>query len=66
MGCADPGDGSRVLIAYYGPRLIARPWLRTAVIVMFVAAFAAALVGGAFGHPEQDRSDFVTGRETLT
>lgn len=37
------------LIAYYGPRLIARPWLRAAVIVMFVGAFAAALVGGAFG-----------------
>jgi hypothetical protein len=37
------------LIVYYGPRLIARPWLRAAVIVMFVAAFAAALVGGAFG-----------------
>jgi len=37
------------LIVYYGPRLIARPWLRAAVIVMFVAAFAAALVGGGFG-----------------
>lgn len=37
------------LIVYYGPRLIARPWLRTAVIVMFVGAFAAAVVGGAFG-----------------
>ena len=37
------------LIVYYGPRLIARPWLRAAVIVMFVAAFAAAVVGGAFG-----------------
>ena len=40
---------SAFLIVYYGPRLIARPWLRTAVIVMFVAAFAAAVVGGAFG-----------------
>jgi hypothetical protein len=28
---------------------MARPWLRTAVIVMFVAAFGAAVVGGAFG-----------------
>jgi hypothetical protein len=37
------------LVVYYGPRLIARPWLRTAVIVMFVGAFAAAVVGGAFG-----------------
>lgn len=37
------------LIVYYGPRLIARPWLRAAVIVMFVGAFAAAVVGGAFG-----------------
>jgi len=37
------------LVVYYGPRLIARPWLRAAVITMFVAAFAAAVVGGAFG-----------------
>ncbi|MEE9176948.1 MAG: hypothetical protein V3U46_00815 [Acidimicrobiia bacterium] len=37
------------LIIYYGPRLISRPWLRMAVIVMFVGAFAAAVVGGAFG-----------------
>jgi hypothetical protein len=37
------------LIAYYGPRLIGRPWLRTATLVMFVAAFAAAVVGGVFG-----------------
>jgi hypothetical protein len=37
------------LITYYGPRLVARPWLRNAVLVMFVAAFAAAVVGGAFG-----------------
>src|SRR3990172_8302515 len=37
------------LVVYYGPRLMARPWLRAAVIVMFVAAFAAAAVGGAFG-----------------
>lgn len=37
------------LVVYYGPRLIARPWLRASVIVMFVAAFAAAVVGGAFG-----------------
>lgn len=37
------------IVVYYGPRLIARPWIRAAVIVMFVAAFAAAAVGGAFG-----------------
>jgi hypothetical protein len=37
------------LIVYYGPRLMARSWLRTAVIIMFVAAFAAAVIGGAFG-----------------
>jgi hypothetical protein len=37
------------IIFYYGARLIARPWLRAAVIVMLVAAFAAAAVGGAFG-----------------
>jgi hypothetical protein len=37
------------LITYYGPRLISRRWLRTAVLVMFIAAFAAAVVGGAFG-----------------
>jgi len=37
------------LVYYYGPRLIARPWLRMVVIVMFVGAFAAAVVGGAFG-----------------
>jgi hypothetical protein len=28
---------------------MARPWLRTAVLVMLVGAFAAAAVGGAFG-----------------
>ncbi len=37
------------LITYYGPRLISRKWLRSIVLVMFVAAFAAAVVGGAFG-----------------
>ena len=37
------------LITYYGPRLISRPWLRAMVLVMFVSAFAAAVVGGAFG-----------------
>ena len=37
------------IVVYYGPRLVARPWLRAAVIVMFVGAFAAAAVGGAFG-----------------
>lgn len=37
------------VVTYYGPRLIPRTWLRAAVIVMFVGAFAAAVVGGAFG-----------------
>lgn len=37
------------LVVYYGPRLISRPWLRAALIVMFVGAFAAAAVGGVFG-----------------
>jgi hypothetical protein len=37
------------LISYYGPRIVARPWLRAIVIVMFVGAFAAAVIGGAFG-----------------
>jgi len=40
---------SAFLVYYYGPRLIARPWLRMAVIVMFVGAFAAAAIGGVFG-----------------
>jgi hypothetical protein len=38
-----------LLVLYYGPRLTARPWLRTTVIVMLVASFAAAAVAGAFG-----------------
>lgn len=37
------------IIVYYGPRLITRPWLRTVTIVMFVAAFAAGVVGGGLG-----------------
>ncbi|MEE8330947.1 MAG: hypothetical protein V3R84_04170 [Acidimicrobiia bacterium] len=37
------------LVYYYGARLISRSWLRMVVLVMFVAAFAAAVVGGAFG-----------------
>lgn len=37
------------IVLYYGPRLIARPWLRSVTIIMFVAAFAAAAVAGAFG-----------------
>ena len=37
------------LVTYYGARLITRPWLRAAVIVMLVGAFAAAAIGGAFG-----------------
>jgi hypothetical protein len=38
-----------LLVVYYGPRLVARPWLRTTVLVMLVGGFAAAVVGGAFG-----------------
>jgi hypothetical protein len=38
-----------LLALYYGPRIMARPWLRTAIIVMLVGAFAAAAVGGVFG-----------------
>lgn len=38
-----------LLLAYYGARVVTRPWLRTTIIVLFVAAFAAAVVGGAFG-----------------
>lgn len=41
--------GVAFVVAYYGPRLIARPWLRTVTIMMFVGAFAAAVVGGVFG-----------------
>jgi len=37
------------IVTYYGPRLIPRTRLRAAAIVMFVAAFGAAVVGGAFG-----------------
>lgn len=38
-----------LLFLYFGPRIIARPWLRAAIIVMLVAAFAAAAVAGAYG-----------------
>lgn len=38
-----------LLLLYYGPRITARPWLRAAIIVMLVGAFAAAVVGGGFG-----------------
>jgi hypothetical protein len=37
------------IVVYYGPRLVARPWLRAMVLVMLVGAFAAAAVAGAFG-----------------
>jgi hypothetical protein len=37
------------LVTYYGPRLLRRPRLRAVTIVMFVGAFGAAVVGGAFG-----------------
>ena len=41
---------SAFLVAlYYGPRIMARPWLRTALIVMVVGAFAAAAAAGAYG-----------------
>jgi hypothetical protein len=51
IGWAAPilATAAAFLVVYYGPRLMARPWLRAAVIVMFVAAFGAAVVGGAFG-----------------
>jgi len=38
-----------LLMVYFGPRVMARPWLRVAIIVMVVGGFAAAVVGGAFG-----------------
>jgi hypothetical protein len=38
-----------LLVLYYGPLLVARRWLRMAVIVMVVGGFAAAVVAGAFG-----------------
>ncbi len=51
IGWAAPilATAAAFLIVYYGPRLVARPWLRTVTMVMFVAAFGAAVVGGAFG-----------------
>jgi hypothetical protein len=38
-----------LLVVYFGPRIVARPWLRAAIIVMLVGAFAAAAVAGAYG-----------------
>ncbi|NMM25237.1 MAG: hypothetical protein HHJ11_17480 [Phycicoccus sp.] len=38
-----------LLVLYYGPRIIARPWLRTAIIVLLVGAFGAAAIAGVFG-----------------
>lgn len=38
-----------LLLAYYGPRIVARPWLRAALLVMVVGAFGAAVVAGGFG-----------------
>lgn len=38
-----------LLLMYYGPRIVARPWLRTMLLVIVVAAFATAVVAGAFG-----------------
>jgi hypothetical protein len=37
------------IVAYYGPRLVGRPWLRAATMAMFVGAFAAAAIGGFYG-----------------
>jgi hypothetical protein len=37
------------IVAYYGARLIKRPWLRAATIIMLVGAFAAAAIGGFYG-----------------
>jgi hypothetical protein len=37
------------IVAYYGARLIKRPWLRAATIVMLVGAFAAAAIAGLYG-----------------
>ena len=51
MAWASPilATAAAFLIIYYGPRLMARPWLRSATIVMFVGAFAATVVAGVFG-----------------
>ena len=38
-----------LLVLYYGPRIMGRPWLRTAIIVLLVGAFAAAAIGGVYG-----------------
>ena len=37
------------IVAYYGARLIQRPWLRVATLVMIVGAFGAAVIGGFYG-----------------
>ena len=37
------------IVAYYGPRIIKRPWLRTVTIVMLVGGFGAAVIGGIYG-----------------
>ena len=37
------------IVTYYGPRIIKRPWLRTATIVMLVGGFGAAVIGGLYG-----------------
>lgn len=38
-----------VLVLYYGPRIMARPWLRGAVMVLVVSAFAAVAIAGVLG-----------------
>lgn len=37
------------IVVYYGARLIKRPYLRMAAMVLIVVAFGTAVVGGAFG-----------------
>ena len=38
-----------LLVLVYGARLITRPRLRNAVLILLVASFAAAVIAGAFG-----------------
>ena len=38
-----------LLALHYGPRIMTRPWLRAALIVMVVAALGAVTIGGGFG-----------------
>lgn len=38
-----------LLVLVYGARLITRPRLRNAVLILLVASFAAAVIAGALG-----------------